>query len=86
MVRPMDADRFAALLCDYCLEVRPGQQVAVASGVEAAPALLALQRALLERDAWPLLDVSLPGQAEAWWAAARECMGTRPAGARYSRR
>jgi aminopeptidase len=72
MVRPMDADRFAALLCDYCLEVRPGQQVAVASGVEAAPALLALQRALLERDAWPLLDVSLPGQAEAWWAAARE--------------
>jgi aminopeptidase len=72
MVRPMDADRFAALLCDYCLEVRPGQQVAVASGVEAAPALLALQRALLERDAWPLLDVSLPGQVEAWWAAARD--------------
>ncbi len=68
----MDADRFAALLCDYCLEVRPGQQVAVASGTEAAPLLLALQRALLERDAWPLLDVSLPGQAEAWWAAARD--------------
>ena len=68
----MDADRFAALLCDYCLEVRPGQQVAVASSTDAAPLLLALQTALLEREAWPLLDVSLPGQAEAWWAAARD--------------
>jgi len=68
----MDADRFAALLCDYCLEVRPGQQVAVASGTEAAPLVLALQRALLEREAWPLLRVELPDQTAGWWAAARD--------------
>src|SRR3712207_6145161 len=68
----MDADRFAALLCDYCLEVRPGQQVAVASGTEAAPLVLALQRALLAREAWPLLRVELPDQTASWWAAARD--------------
>jgi aminopeptidase len=34
--------------------------------------LLALHRALLEREAWPLLRVSLPGQEEAFWAAARD--------------
>ena len=38
----------------------------------AAPLLLALQRALLEREAWPLLRVSLPGQEEGFWAAARD--------------
>ncbi len=68
----MDAGRFAALLCDYCLEVEPGRQVAVSSGTEAAPLLLALQRALLERDAWPLLRVELPGQSEQFWSAARD--------------
>jgi aminopeptidase len=63
---------FAALLCDYCLEVQPGQQVVVRSTTLAAPALLALQRALLERDAWPLVRASLPGQEEGFWAAARD--------------
>ena len=38
----------------------------------AAPLLLALQRELLERDAWPLLRAELPGQAEGFWAAARD--------------
>jgi aminopeptidase len=68
----IDPGAFAALLCDYCLEVRPGQQVVVRSTTLAAPALLAVQRALLERDAWPLLRVSLPGQEEGFWAAARD--------------
>jgi aminopeptidase len=63
---------FAALLCDYCLEVQPGQQVVVRSTTLAAPLLLALQRALLEREAWPLLRVALPGQDEGFWSAARE--------------
>ena len=62
----------AALLCDYCLEVSPGQQVVVRSSSLASPLLLALHRALLEREAWPHLRVSLPGQEEAFWSAARD--------------
>ena len=63
---------FARLLAGYCLEVQPGQQVLVRSTTLAAPLLLALQREMLERDAWPLLRVALPGQAEGFWAAARD--------------
>jgi aminopeptidase len=63
----VNVDGFARLLTDYCLEVRPGQQIAIASSTLAAPLLLALQREVLERGAWPLLDVSLPGQSEGFW-------------------
>ena len=38
----------------------------------AAPLLLALQREILERGAWPLLRVGLPGQAEGFWNAVRD--------------
>ncbi len=68
----LDSARFAALLCDYCLEVRAGEQVVVRSTTLASPLLLALQRALLERDAWPVMRVALPGQEEGFWAAARD--------------
>jgi aminopeptidase len=64
----MNVDGFARLLTDYCLEVSPGQQIQVSSTTLAAPLLLALQREILERGAWPLLDVSLPGQSEGYWA------------------
>lgn len=67
-----DPAAFAELLCDYCLEVEAGQQVVLRSSTLAAPLLLELQRALLERDAWPLLRVELPGQGEAYWDAARD--------------
>jgi aminopeptidase len=68
----IDADAFARLLCGYCLDAQPGQQVVVRSTTLAAPLLLAVQRELLERGAWPLLRTSLPGQDEGWWAAARD--------------
>jgi aminopeptidase len=68
----MNVDGFARLLTGYCLEVQPGQQVQVSSTTLAAPLLLALQREILEREAWPLLDVSLPGQGESFWSAARD--------------
>jgi aminopeptidase len=59
-----DPDAFAALVCDWCLEVQPGQQVLVgATTLGDAPAR-ALHRALLERGAWPLLRLSPP------WASA----------------
>ena len=38
----------------------------------AAPLLLELQRELLEREAWPLLRVDLPGAEEGFWEAARD--------------
>ena len=68
----LDPGAFAALLCGYCLEAQPRQQVVVRSSTLAAPLLLALQRELLEREAWPLLRVELPGQAEGFWAAAHD--------------
>ena len=68
----MNADGFARLLAGYCLDAQPGQQVLVSSTTLAAPLLLALQRELLEREAWPLLRAELPGAAEGWWAAARD--------------
>jgi aminopeptidase len=68
----VNVDGFARLLTDYCLEVQEGQQVQVASTSLAAPLLLALQREILERGAWPLLDVALPGQSEGFWSAVRD--------------
>ena len=57
----IDAAAFADLLTDYCLEVQPGQEIVVRSTTLAAPLLLECQRAILARDAWPLLRVELPG-------------------------
>ncbi len=62
----IDAARFADLLAGYCLEVQPGQEVLVRSTTLAAPLLLEIQRAILERDAWPLLRVELPGATAAF--------------------
>jgi aminopeptidase len=68
----MNPDAFAALLCDYCLEVSPGQQILVRSTTLSSALLLALQRAVLEREAWPLIRPSLPDQEAGFWAAARD--------------
>jgi aminopeptidase len=67
-----DPAAFATLLCDYCLEVAPEQQVVVRSTTLAAPLVLELQRALLEREAWPLLRTALPGEEAGFWEAARD--------------
>src|SRR3954451_10017001 len=68
----ISATRFSDLLAGYCLDVQPGQQVLVRSTSLAAPLLLELQRAILEREAWPLMRVELPGQAEGFFASARD--------------
>ena len=70
--RDDDTERFAALLCDWCLDVQPGQQVLVRSTTLAAPLLRALHAAILTRDAWPLLRAELPGVEEDFYALARE--------------
>jgi aminopeptidase len=60
----IEAERFAALLCDWCLEVRPGQQVLIASTPLADPLNRAVHRALLEREAWPLMRIAPLWQRE----------------------
>ena len=60
----------ADLLAGYCLDVQAGETVLVRSTTLAAPLLLELQRAILERDAWPLLRVELPGQTRSFYDAA----------------
>ncbi len=61
MIKP---DAFAALICDWCVEARPGDQVVIGSTTLALPLVRALHRAVLEREAWPLLRV-----APAWLSA-----------------
>src|SRR4051794_4524597 len=67
-----DPARFAALLCDYCLDVQPREQVLVRSTTEAAPLLLALQAAILDRGAHPLLRIELPGAGRGFYEHARD--------------
>jgi aminopeptidase len=71
-VTALEPAAFADLLAGYCLDVEAGQSVLVRSTPLAAPLLLELQRAILERDAWPLLRVELPGQMRGYYEAARE--------------
>lgn len=67
-----DPTAFAELLAGYCLDVRPGQQVLIRSTTHAAPLLRALQKAILEREAWPLLRPTLPGIDEDFYTHARD--------------
>jgi aminopeptidase len=71
-VTALEPAPFADLLAGYCLDVRAGEVVLVRSTSLAAPLLLELQRAILQRDAWPLLRVELPGQTPAYYEHARE--------------
>ncbi|MEP6953205.1 MAG: aminopeptidase, partial [Solirubrobacteraceae bacterium] len=68
----LDPAAFADLLCGYCLEVEPGQTVLVQSTTLAAPLLLELQRAILERDAWPVLRAEIPGATRGFYTHARD--------------
>jgi aminopeptidase len=68
----IDPDAFAALLCDWCIEVQPGQQVLVGSTTLGAPLVSALHRALLARQAWPLLRLSPSEVAEQFYRCAHQ--------------
>ena len=65
-------DAFAALLCDWCLEVAEGQQVLVVTTTEALGPVRALHRALLARGAWPLLRLTPPGVGEDFYRYASQ--------------
>jgi aminopeptidase len=66
-LRGPDPEAFAALLCDWCLEVRAGQQILIGTTTLAQPLLRALHGAVLARDAWPLLRVAPPWLAEEFY-------------------
>jgi aminopeptidase len=68
----IDPDRFAALLCDWCLEVAADQVIVVNSSRLAEPLLDALYTAILDRDAWPMVEMESPLQRAAFFAHARD--------------
>jgi aminopeptidase len=56
----IDAEAFASLLCDWCLEPEDGQQILINTTTLALPLVRALNVALLERGAWPLMRLAPP--------------------------
>jgi aminopeptidase len=70
----IDAGKFAALLCDWCLEVQPGQQVLLVTTTLAEQLVRELHRAVLERGAWPLLRLTPPGLSEGFYRHAGEAL------------
>lgn len=58
----LDPVKLADLLTDYCLDVQAGQQISVRTSTLAAPLVVELQRAILQREAWPLFHLDVPGQ------------------------
>ena len=67
-----DPAAFARLICDWCLRPEPGDQVVVSTSTLGAEPALALQRELLDREAWPVLRIRLPGEAEVFFRHARD--------------
>lgn len=68
----LDPRALAELLTGYCLDVQEGDNVLVRGTPLAEPLLLELQRAILERDAWPIFRVALPGQLRGFYEHARD--------------
>jgi aminopeptidase len=68
----INPDAFAALLCDWCLEVEEGQQVLVFASRLAEPLVVSLHRELLVRGAWPAVRMSPPQLQEDFYAYASD--------------
>jgi aminopeptidase len=67
-----DPDRFAELLCDWCIDARPGDQVLIGLTLPALPLVRSLHRALLEREAWPLIRLAAGELAPDFYRHARD--------------
>jgi aminopeptidase len=68
----VNPEAFARLICDWCLEVEPGQTVLVSTTTLAVPLVRALHRELVTRGAWPGVRVTPPGLAEEFYRLASE--------------
>jgi aminopeptidase len=73
-----DPQAFAELLCDWCLEVAPGQRVLVESTTLGQALALELHRALLDRQAWPFVRLTPPAMGADFYRHARERQQTEP--------
>jgi aminopeptidase len=67
-----DHEGFAALLCDWCLDVGPGARVLVESTTLAEPLAVALHAAILDRDGWPFIRLTPAGLGGEFYRHARE--------------
>jgi aminopeptidase len=67
-----DPDRFAALICDWCLELTPGARVWVDTTTLASDYARALNTAILDRDGWPFVSCTPPGLSADFFRHARE--------------
>jgi aminopeptidase len=67
-----DSHAHAALICDWCLRVKEREQVLVAMPLLAFPLIRALNRALLERGAWPLVRLAPSELASDFFQFARD--------------
>jgi aminopeptidase len=67
-----DPTALAELICDWCLEVTTDAKVLVSSTTLAEPFALALQQAILDRDAWPFVVLSPPSESGSFFRHARE--------------
>ena len=68
----IDPDAFARLLCDWCLEVRQGNQVMIVSTTLAEPLAVALHAAVLARGGWPLVRLTPDSLEERFYAEASD--------------
>jgi len=68
----IDPDAFATLLCDWCVEPAPSEQVLIATSTLALPLVRALHREVLEREAWPLMRIAPPWLPRDFYAHAGE--------------
>ena len=68
----IDADAFAVLVAEWCLDVQPGQQILISTTTLAQEAAVALHRAVLERDGFPLLRLAPAGLEADFYRHARE--------------
>jgi len=69
----IDPDAFAALLCDWCLDVRRRDYVLVFTTPLAAPLIRAFHRAVITREAWaPGLRIAFPGLTEDFYKLAQD--------------
>jgi aminopeptidase len=59
-----DPDAHAALVCDWCIDVRENDQVLVGTTLQSVPLMRSIHSALLERGAWPLIRLA-PGELAA---------------------
>ena len=67
-----DPAALAALICDWCLDVAPGARVLVSATTLAESYATALQQAVLERDAWPMVSLTPPSAAGDFYRFGRE--------------